>query len=367
MSVIDAVRLHFKDSRSDKVYNVDLIEVAVGAYDVVASWGKRGGTLTTAKKAESVPMRKARTVFDKLVDEKTKKGYNVISSGGGGTPAMRPAAAAVKVSGMGCMLLNPLSESELEELIEDDDWVMQEKMDGERVRVRIGSERDVVAANRESVARGLPSEVHAALSELPALTELDGELVGGVYHVFDVLSVEGRELSEMPLSRRLAALKGVRLATDGPLKKVPVAETDVEKAALLERVRSENGEGVVLKKARSAYSVGRPASGGDWRKFKFVESATCVVLLRNPDKRSVSLGLYETVGGKIVNVGNVTIPVNHSVPEPGAVVEVRYLYAYPGGSLFQPVYLGERSDVTAANALLKQLKYKAGTVAEEAA
>jgi len=44
-------------------------------------------------------------------------------------------------------------------------------------------------------------------------------------------------------------------------------------------------------------------------------------------------------------VGNVTIPSNHEVPQVGDIVEVRYLYYFRGGSLYQPVYLGKRSDL----------------------
>ncbi len=64
-------------------------------------------------------------------------------------------------------------------------------------------------------------------------------------------------------------------------------------------------------------------------------------------------------GGGRMPVGKVTIPPNHAVPRRGEVVEVRYLYAYPGGSLYQPVYLGRRDDVTPVDCLLAQLKFKA--------
>ena len=40
-------------------------------------------------------------------------------------------------------------------------------------------------------------------------------------------------------------------------------------------------------------------------------------------------------------------------------MEVRYLYAMPGsGSLFQPVYLGARDDITAAECTRDQLKFR---------
>ena len=41
------------------------------------------------------------------------------------------------------------------------------------------------------------------------------------------------------------------------------------------------------------------------------------------------------------------------------MVEVRYLYAFrERGSIYQPVYLGERSDIPADDCTVDQLKYK---------
>jgi bifunctional non-homologous end joining protein LigD len=61
-----------------------------------------------------------------------------------------------------------------------------------------------------------------------------------------------------------------------------------------------------------------------------------------------------------VSAGNVTIPPNHEVPSKGEVVECQYLYAFrESGSIYQPVYLGTRSDIPAAECSTDQLKYKA--------
>jgi len=55
----------------------------------------------------------------------------------------------------------------------------------------------------------------------------------------------------------------------------------------------------------------------------------------------------------------VTIPPNHDIPSPGSVVECRYLYAFKeSGSIYQPVYLGEREDIRHAECITAQLKYK---------
>ena len=41
------------------------------------------------------------------------------------------------------------------------------------------------------------------------------------------------------------------------------------------------------------------------------------------------------------------------------MVEAKYLYAYPGGSLYQPGYLGKREDIEPAACTVSQLKFKA--------
>ena len=45
---------------------------------------------------------------------------------------------------------------------------------------------------------------------------------------------------------------------------------------------------------------------------------------------------------------------------------MRYLYAHPGGSLYQPVYLGPRDDVDREDCRLSQLKYKSADGGDDA-
>jgi hypothetical protein len=74
-------------------------------------------------------------------------------------------------------------------------------------------------------------------------------------------------------------------------------------------------------------------------------------------KRSVGLILLSDTG-EPVDVGNVTIPVNKPVPPVASIIECKYLYAYPLGALFQPIYLGTRDDVARGDCTVKQLVYK---------
>ena len=132
-----------------------------------------------------------------------------------------------------------------------------------------------------------------------------------------------------------------------------------DKLETFEELRQIGCEGVVFKEVDAPYSPGRPNSGGPQLKFKFVESASFVVTGRNA-KRSVSLGLYNGDSDILVSAGNVTIPPNHDVPQVGAVLEIQYLYAMrPSGSIYQPVYIGPRTDIPVGECTTDQLKYKA--------
>jgi bifunctional non-homologous end joining protein LigD len=84
----------------------------------------------------------------------------------------------------------------------------------------------------------------------------------------------------------------------------------------------------------------------------------------NVGRRSVKIGLLDSnrsnvsKGQMMIPVGNVTIPPNYDVPAAGDVVEVEYLYAYKGGSIYQPVYRGKRTDIDINVCTTGQLKYK---------
>jgi bifunctional non-homologous end joining protein LigD len=76
-----SIFLHYQDLRSDKVYNVQLGR-ADGGYVVNFQYGRRGSSLQSGTKTpEPAPYAQALKVYDKLVAEKTSKGYQEINSG----------------------------------------------------------------------------------------------------------------------------------------------------------------------------------------------------------------------------------------------------------------------------------------------
>lgn len=237
----------------------------------------------------------------------------------------------------------------MEEYITNDEYIAQEKQDGERRMVV--SDTRIFGLNKKGTEVPLPDTIITSI--LGGECILDGEIIGDKLFVFDIISTEETRL--MTCIQRLALL-GVMTFGKG-IEVVETAYTTAQKRALFERLKDENKEGIVFKKKNSSYKHGRPASGGDQLKFKFNKTATFIVANVTKNKRSVGLELIE--GSERVFMGKVTIPPNYDVPEIGELVEVRYLYAYKGGAVFQPVYLGKRPDSDLTDCTMKQIIYKA--------
>ncbi|WP_026999255.1 WGR domain-containing protein [Eisenibacter elegans] len=76
MKVIQQISLFFQEGNSDKVYEVELCEVGPEGYIVNVRYGRRGGTMVTnSKTPRATSLDKATKIYDKLVQEKVKKGY----------------------------------------------------------------------------------------------------------------------------------------------------------------------------------------------------------------------------------------------------------------------------------------------------
>lgn len=351
--------LFYRDGSSDKVY-VAWLEAAAGdRHHVDFAYGRRGSTLKTGRKT-SAPLAKAdaQATLDKLLASKMAKGYTPEEGGA----AYQGTDLAGRASGVPVQLLNPVEESEVEGLIASDFHLAQEKHDGERLLVDLQGGR-AQGINRKGLYIGLAVAVQRAIEGLPVSSCIvDGESVGERLHVFDLLALDGEDLRSRPYRERLARLSALVGGGSSALEVVATAYCAQTKRALFENVKARGGEGVVFKEVEAAHQSGRPNSGGVALKFKLVESATAVVIGQHPSKRSISLALLDDQGRE-VPVGNVTVPPNQDIPAVGSVVEVRYLYAYRSGSLFQPVLLGRRNDMAREDCVLAQLKYKAEPVA----
>ena len=222
-----------------------------------------------------------------------------------------------------------LSEtSDASAFLSDDSFCAQEKLNGERMLVEKAGE-SVWAFNRQGDAKALPETVEAVALTSGADFILDGEWIAGEFVAFDVLSINGADVTALPQSARFAALAEV-----SPFRLVRQALGE-DKSDLLESVRAEKGEGLVFKLRDAAYLDGRTEVGV---KFKFWKSASFIVT-----DLDIAKG---TIG---TEMGRCAFPFAGVWPKVGDIVEIRYLLITKNGKFSQPAFLGVRSDLTTAD------------------
>ncbi len=338
-----SVNMFYTEGSSDKTYQVQLTEKDSG-WVVNYQYGRRGSSLKSGTKTpEPVEYAAAHKIYTQLVASKTSDGYTPCESG----ERYQSTENAGRATGLVPQLLNAVEESEIEDLLRDDAWVAQEKSDGERRMIIIDGET-IVGTNRDGLIVPITAQLEAALRSLSLIrqgrTVIDGEDLGDAGFVpFDALELNGADLRNDPYTRRLAVLEGILTSADTFISRTLSASNEADKRELLRTLREKNAEGIVFKRSAAAWNAGRPNSGGTALKFKFVATATVAVAPGRAGKRSVEVRVVDPQGS-LVPVGNVTIPANAALPAPGEHIEVRYLYAYPGGSLFQPVFVRARPD-----------------------
>ena len=357
-SPLPQIGLEYREGSSDKVYRV-AVEAADGGYIVSFAYGRRGAMLSTGTKTP-VPVERdeACRIYDKLVRSKTAKGYKPIDGHSGGTGMETAQSAQREDTGLRAQLLNPVDDTpeSVDDYLTQSRWCAQEKFDGRRMLIERSADGMLLAANRNGMRTALPEGLARELQAIATVFVLDGEIVGEHLYAFDLLTFGLLDLRTSPYAERVAVLAGEFSNAASNLSVADTACCTVDKRRMLERLRREGREGIVFKDIRAHWSAGRPASGGSAIKVKFWSSCSCLVKAVNGNRRSVALTLLER------EIGNVTIPPNHKIPEPGQIVEVRYLYVIgPEGNLYQPVYLGPRDDVGIEDctAERQRIKYKA--------
>ena len=166
--------------------------------------------------------------------------------------------------------LEPMAATLTEERFSGPDWVFERKFDGIRLLAyKRGADVRLYSRNR------LPQDVPAiarAVARLPVTDAiLDGEMAwdgSSAYHVFDVMWIEGRSVTSLPLEDRRALLRA--LAFESPMQRVDL----VEDPAPWERARREGWEGVIAKRRGSPYEHRRSRL---WLKMKCEASQEFVV------------------------------------------------------------------------------------------
>lgn len=358
----ESIALFYQYGSSDKVYQVQLKELK-GGWVVNFQYGRRGSSLVGGTKtADPVSYGMAKRKYDTLIRQKRGKGY---TPGEGEVPYMHSEDIG-EVTGFVPQLLTQVTEEQALALYDNYDIWLQIKHDGERRGV-LCSPDEFLGSNRKGLKTPLAKSITEDLARFYGASRmseiLDTEDMGDYVVIFDILAsmedtaVFRQRADALKTFRSQAhALRLTNLIVDEPYQ--PPSKGDM--LTFIIDARNAGEEGVVIRDGNSVYTPGKPNSGGPAWKLKFYEDATCRVSSRHPTKRSVSLELWDKQARKAgwIHVGNCAIPANKPIPDPGDLVEIRYLYAYEGGSLYQPQFKGVRTDVDVSAAETSQLKYK---------
>jgi bifunctional non-homologous end joining protein LigD len=288
------------------------------------------------------------------------------------------------------------------------EWLHEVKWDGMRVLVEVRAGRlRIFSRNENDVTVSFP-ELHGLAEALGHDVLLDGEVVAfadGVpsfgalaerMHVssarkaaalvgscpvtllvFDLLSVDGTDLTGKPLSQRRERLES--LGIDGPHWQVPAAYDDGQ--MLLQATEAQRLEGVVSKRRSSLYVPGRrtpdwlkfPHRGttsyvvGGWRRETGSGSRLGAVLVGEPGpgglayRGRVGSGIAGRTGQRLLDLlGPLEAgasPFADAVPKvdaqgttwvrPELVVDIAALGVTTAGRLRQPSFIGVRQDLNA--------------------
>jgi DNA ligase D-like protein (predicted ligase) len=180
-------------------------------------------------------------------------------------------------------------------LPEGADWLYETKQDGYRtIGVVDGSTALLFSMSGTDYTRQF-SHIAFALKNLKRRNlVLDGEIVALdeqgrasfqelqnrksterpiIYYVFDVLHYNGKDLFDVPLSKRKQTLEEIGKHFSDPLRLNPVFKIDL--ASLIEQVRKLGLEGIVAKRSSSIYIPGKESDA--WQKHRFYQEAEFVI------------------------------------------------------------------------------------------
>jgi len=186
--------------------------------------------------------------------------------------------------------LEPMAATLTQERFTGPEWIFERKLDGIRLLAfKQGHDVRLLSRNRLPQNAAYPSLVQA-IERLPADDAvLDGEATGVwgkagkvTYHVFDILWLDGRDVTSLPLEARHALLNALPL--ESPLSRVDALDDPKP----WERACREGWEGVIAKRRGSRYEHRRSPH---WLKMKCEATQELVVGgFTDPQGARVGLG-----------------------------------------------------------------------------
>lgn len=188
----------------------------------------------------------------------------------------------------------PMLAREADEPFSDPDWIYEMKWDGYRAIAEVNNSKvKLYSRNGNTFDASYPVIVDV-LKQLKINAVLDGEIVvidengrsdfqklqfyqsdSNVhleYRVFDVLSINGKDLTRLPLTERKEKLR--RLLKRSDIVKYSDHITENGKAFFL-AAKQQKLEGIIAKKADSLYHIGKRSS--EWLKIKNTKTEDVII------------------------------------------------------------------------------------------
>jgi bifunctional non-homologous end joining protein LigD len=324
--------------------------------------------------------------------EKQKKGYIVVSQNG--NTILSPTVPQKKTDLPAIWPMNAQGvkdDAHLQNLLDDDNYVAQEKLDGMRAVIRITKNGLRIFSRSAGVANpSQPLEKTSALPHLAALTfpdlvgtVLDAEIliagkdcaeiagaihrkdvsdVGGNNHqviayIFDILRINGDDTTGNTLIQRIKLLQTIQTyLASGHIVFLPWAMSTSDKRTLYEKILASGKEGIMIKRLDATYiEGGRPSN--NWIKAKKSRCFDCVILgfskgagKYNTQIGAVIFGQYRN--GKLIQLGQASGMTDSirglmsKYPEQylGRVVEIKGMQRLKSGSIRHPQFVRIRTD-----------------------
>lgn len=244
-----------------------------------------------------------------------------------------------------------------------DEWVAEEKMDGDRIRLEY-KDRKV-----KLVSRGKSGDVTMRYPELEGFNHesnlvLDGEMCviddNGVsqfnegisfrthcttlssvqlaarnypvtYVVFDVLEKDGQDLRELDWDDRREILESLNLDHNRNVKVIGYSRDILAK---WDEVEKKGGEGIILKKRTAPYLEGRRSSA--WKKVKNIKEEDLVFVKYSVNNAGIRIETEDEIAIQVS--GRNAPPVQRLLDDFGkATITIRHL-GWTGKKFRQPTY-----------------------------